>query len=103
MTPAEDGSRADELACGKILGEIGAVRGVELVVEGKVGAGNLDVHEIVHGEAGLGQKSLVGVEEQLDLVFDFFRGLSRFRVETDISGNIKGIADKNGTAEGRLR
>src|SRR5580658_4473241 len=56
MAAAEDGSYADEFAGRQILGEITFIDGIEFVVVSEIGARNLDVDEIVHGEAGLRKK-----------------------------------------------
>src|SRR5215469_2433759 len=102
MAAAQDGGHADKLPRRKVSRKIGFVDGVEFVVIGEVGRGNLDIHEVVHRETGLGQKCLVGVQQKLDLVFDFVGSFARFRIKTDISGQIERVAHQNGIAERSL-
>jgi hypothetical protein len=103
MAATEDGRDADEFAGWEILGEIAFVDGIEFVVIGEIGARNLDVDEIVHGETGLREKGFVGTEKIADFVFDLFGRFVGFGVKADASGNIQGVSDENGVAEGRLR
>jgi hypothetical protein len=103
MAAAEDGSYADEFASGQILGEITFVNGIEFVVVGEIGARNLDVDEIVHGESGLREQGFIRAEKIADFIFDFFGRFAGFRVKTDIPRDIQGVSDENRIAEGGLR
>src|ERR1700739_2957646 len=102
MAAAQERSHSDELASGKILGEIALIHGIKFIVQGEIGAGDLHVDEIVHAETSLSKKSFVRVENIFDLIIDFFRSLLGFWVQGDITRDIKGIANENGVAVGGL-
>jgi len=102
MAAAQQGAGADESARRKILGEIGAIGGVEFVVVSEVSAINLNLDEVVHGHTCSAEGGLVSVEKIFDFIFDFLGRLSSLGVETDVTGEIERVPGKNGVAEGRL-
>src|SRR5260370_34254146 len=78
MASTQERGCADELASGQIFGsEVGAIDPVKLVEQGEVGAGNLNVDEIVHGHTGLLEGGLDLVEQDLNFIGDFGGRLSR--------------------------
>ena len=95
---------ADEFAGRQVLcGEVTAVGGVELVVEGKIGARDLDVGEIVHAQAGLDERSFDVVEQQFDFLVDIGRRLTGLGIESDASRKVERVAGEDRAAEGELR
>src|SRR5260370_29698604 len=79
MASAQERGCADERESGQIFGsEVGAIDPVKLVEQGEVGAGNLNVDEIVHGHTGLLEGGLDLVEQDLNFIGDFGGRLARF-------------------------
>src|SRR5260370_14635367 len=60
--------------------EITAVGRVEFVVEGKIGASNLHVHEIVHRHARFHEGVLHIIQKQFDFFFKVLRPVSAFQI-----------------------
>ena len=102
VSAAQQTGYSNKLPSRQIFGEICFVSGVELVVVGKISAGDLDINEIVHSETGLSEKRFVGFEKIFDFVFDFFGGFAGL-IETDVSRDVERVASENRATEGRLR
>src|ERR1700730_1787536 len=103
MATAQQRGYADELARGQVLGrEVGSIGSVEFVVERQVGAGDLNIDEVIHGHPGLLESGLDLVEQNLDFVGDFGGGLARF-IQADASCEGKRGAGQNAVTERQLR
>src|SRR5678815_3871638 len=88
MAAAQQRSGPDEAPRRELLAEVTAVGRVEAVVEGEVGAEDLDGDQVVHSEPGLRQDRLHPVEEQADLLVEVRRRLPRFRVHSDAAREV---------------
>jgi len=71
--------------------EITAVGRVEFVVEGKIGASNLHVHEIVHRHARFHEGVLHMIQKQFDFFVEVSRGVSGFRINANASRYVQRI------------
>src|SRR6266446_2960254 len=103
MASTQERGCADELASGQIFGsEVGAIDPVKLVEQGEVGAGNLNVDEIVHGHTGLLEGGLDLVEQDLNFIGDFGGRLARF-IQANAPCEVQSVAGQNAVAERQLR
>src|SRR5258707_10836558 len=102
MASTQERGCADELASGQIFGsEVGAIDPVKLVEQGEVGAGNLNVDEIVHGHTGLLEGGLDLVEQDLNFIGDFGGRLGRF-IQAKAPCEGQRVAGPNAVAEREL-
>src|SRR5882724_9145036 len=104
VRPAQQRPRAHKLARWKILGrEVAPVNRIECIEERQVRARNLYIHQVVHGHAGLRQYGLLPVQQILNLILDFLRRLSSFRIQSEPPRQVQRIPRKDSVAERKLR
>src|ERR1700758_2732097 len=102
MAAAEEGAGADERARRKILRELRAVGGVELVVEREIGAENLHEDEVIHAHASGRKGVFVIIEKIFEFVFNFLGSLAGLGIEADASRKVERVSSKDGFAERQL-
>src|SRR5262249_20741813 len=99
MAATEKRTRSHKCARRKILGEVAAIKAVELVVEREVRAEHLDIREVVHGHPGLRQSVFDSIEQQADFLLELLRRLSSLGIDANPTGQIKGVAHEHTVAE----
>src|SRR6267378_3189287 len=104
VRPAQQRPRAHKLARWKILGrKIASVNRIERIEERQVRARNLHIHQVVHGHARLRQHRFLSVQQILNLILDFLRRLSSFRIQSEPPRQVQRIPRKDSVAERKLR
>jgi hypothetical protein len=103
MPAAQERSCADEFARWQILsGEVTAVGGVELVVEGKIGAGDLHVDQIIHAHTRLSERGFDAVEQKFEFLVNFRWSFAGLGIDADPPGEIERIPGEDGAAKRQL-
>src|SRR6266852_6445012 len=103
VRPAQQRPRAHKLARRKILGcEIAAVNRIERIEERQVRARKLHIYQVVHSHARLCHHRFLPVQQILNLILDFLRRLSGFRIQPEPPRQVQRIPGKDSVAERKL-
>src|SRR6185369_1804319 len=87
---------------GEVLLEVVLVHSVPLVEEGDIGTEHLDGDQVVHRHSRLREDGLEAVEYVSGFLGHIGRNLATVRIETDATGDVERIADKDGVTERRV-
>src|SRR5216683_2588259 len=100
MAAAQERSRSDEFPRRQIFGrEVALVDRIKLFEQRQISAGDLHVHQVIHGHPGLRQHFFVAIQQQLDFVFNLFRRFSRLRIQPDAPCKVQCVPRENRVAE----
>src|SRR6266446_905430 len=104
MAAAQERSRSDEFPRRQIFGrEVALVDRIKLFEQRQISAGDLHVHQVIHGHSGLRQLFFFNVPQHTDIYTLSPRRFSRLWIQPDAPCKVQRVPRENRVAERCLR